>query len=1753
MEILRRISTIVFSTLAVILVLATVAVFLITNTDRGRVEVLRFALGQLNETVNGEVSVARLEGNLLEGLRLIDVAIVDEDGEPLLVADTASTNFALLPLFRQRIILSNVRLVNANLTLNEPPGKDWNFVRIFEPDEDPTEPSNWGERVRLRGIELVNSNIVMRSAWKPNDDLTPAEQEQALQDALSEDSRANVVPVEGGYQTVMRFENLDAYFANVTVAHPDTAGIPIEVDRFSGIVQPFRPPAADIRDLSGRFRIEGDSLIFRNVEAVLPGSDLSGEGAFLMGSNQLILHLIAPRVALADLRWLYPPLPEEGGGRLGLSMYMAAKNTHIFAYDADLSIGESRLIGQTEFVIGDTMWINDTDLRFESLDTRLISQMAPAVDIPRHGFINGYARLDGSMADMHVDADIAFNDHAGGTSRVIAVGQLAVEDEFETTGLRVSLQPLQADLVRAFAPDAPIYGVITGDVQLSGAMPGPMRLGADLTHRDPQSGVSRLVAAGGIDMRNELRLMNMDVRLDPIQLDLARREVPDLPPGGVLTGQFRLDGYPQRQMRVDGSMVLSDPRSGVSRATASGGLAFGDEVRFSDFRIRFDPLQLDLARPYAPDVPPGATLAGPVRLHGVLERDLHVDADLAMDDPASGLSRVAASGGIAMRDGIAFRNMDLRFDPLQLDLVRGFDPEFPLGGVLTGTARVNGSPDVRLDLAANLEHIEHGERSAIAGQASVGMTGSRPIRADLTLDPLSLRTVGRFAPGAGLRGTARGDIQAQGTFDDVRFAADLSFDHGGALQTEGRLILDELLTYDVSLALQDLDIDAITTQAPTTTAFTGTAHAEGRGTDPETMRASLRADFTGVEAGDARADVIRINADIADGLAHVQEAVIRLATAEATIDGSFGLAEHRSGTLNYQVTVDSLHLYAPFVPAADTGIVEPRPAVREIALEEARERARRAVQDAHVEFLATGYYPEVTIEVDTLAIVGVPADTLGGRLDASGTITGNIARFDATGEVEVEELLYAGNYVEQGRATFDLQNVGEEEMDVELDAEFENVLAGGFAFERGTVDIDYRGMRFGTGQARIELYPDEDTDLILDSEFALSLEGNEVRLRDMSVRLDTVTWQTAQPGVINWGVDGVELRTIELRRSTDPGRIWIDGLLAMEGDSNLDVQIDDLEIGHVIALIQGEQNAEGRLDLQARLNGTLEAPEIDGTAALRDAVFDEDPVPDLELVFNYADRSLTADAEFFHEGAPVANLDARLPIDLSINAEGERLLDQEIQIDFRAAAFPVDALPAFTDQVATADGTIAADVSVRGTVEAPVVDGTVSLAIETLSLTELGTRYERIVGNLRLEENVVRVDSIVGWGPGPIRIAGDINLTSLSNPQFDLTVNAERAWVISTDDASLQVDADLTITGPFDGVVVGGEVNTRRGVIYIPEIDEITAPGPIDLEDPEIFARADALLILQRDAVMEQSELVQNLEVDIAVTIDRDVWLRSTEANIEIYTPPEIGPLRIYMRGIADELRMEGTINTDRGEYEYLSRRFQLTRGAVTFVGEDEINPIIQLAAEHQVNLAGRESFDIRIVISGSMDDLEVELESTAQPPISQTDLLSFLAFGREASSMMQQQGSTLSGQGGSGGGLVGNVAGLAAQQYVGIALEAVVNELERDAARAIGLDVIRITPAPLPAEVFTADISGILRGTEFEAGSYISSRMFVAGQIRPTFPYPGVRFEYQTARGFEWITSFRPLYMPITPTLRTFEPERGTVFGSFVYHSWRF
>jgi translocation and assembly module TamB len=1730
-------------------VLLAAALLFLTQTDAGRERVRRFVYARLQASAHGIVKMGPVRGTLLTGARIDGLVITDSTGAPFFRADTVVLGYSLLPLLRERIELSGVRLVRPVVVLDRRPGLAWNFSRIFPSDTTkPPTRQGFGAWITVRGLEVADGRVLVRNEWLPPDSLRGARRDSAVAEALSAANRQLVVRVPRGFQSIQDYRRLNGRFDRLRLAHPDSAAMVFDVGRLSLLALPFRPPAADVRELAGRIIKSGDTVTARGLRLAFPGTRATLYGSYNSANGDLRATATAPRLAFADLRWAYPPLPERGGGSLRLGIDRRGERTRVVARGMSLAVERARLAGHLDLTFGDSLRLGPSDLRFAALDTRLIRRIAPAVDPPREGTLDGRLALAGRAEALRVDGDVAFTERASGTSRVLADGVVGTAGGFSARGLRLRFAPVQLALVGTAGPDIPVGGAITGSATLTGSTRDGFDFRADLAHRDASTGRSRVLADGAVVRRaGGFAARGLELRLDPLQVALARAFKPDLPLGGTLSGTATLDGRPE-DLRLAADLVHRSAPTGRSRMVANGGVAFGETFRARNLRLRFDPVQVALARAFKPDLPLGGTVEGTATLDGT-PQDLRLAADLVHTSAPTGRSRVVAAGGVGFGEAFRARDLRLRFDPLQTALVRAFDPDLPLAGFLSGRARVNGSTATRLAVSGDVTHEAPTGRSRLVGDAGVPFADGGRFAVDVRALPLSLATVGRFAPSAGLHGSASGSLRATGTMSDLAFSLGLAVQDGGRVDADGRLDLASAgKAYDVRARFADFDAHAVTLRAPATR-LGGTASALGRGTDPATMTATLAADLTGARVGSTEVDSVRLLTRVAGGLAVVERGAVRLGSALAEAQGSFGLTAGRSGTLAYHVRVDTLAHFAGLVPA-DTGRVSPRPAGIARAVERARADSLRVARATEVERAATGLPAEPRLVVDT-AGAAIRRDSLAGSLDAAGTLAGNVERFDLRGRAAMRDLVAFGSSVGNGQVAYTWLNAPTTRSDLSLDAQLDRVQAGGFDLDSVGARVRYAGSTAaGSGTLDLLVRQDPQRDYRATTAFAVSPERKEVRYSDLALRFDTTTWRAIRPGAVSWAGSGVEVRDVELR-TTEGGRMYVDGRLPAEGPADLRVAVERLQVGDVLALVQDSLRVRGLLSLDAQLRGTGRSPVISGTAGLVEAVVDTVRVPDARASFAYADRVLRGDAQLTRGARVLLAADGRVPVDLALSGvEGPRFAaDAPLVLDVRADSLPLEALPSFTTAVSDVRGRLVGSLAVRGTRADPDVRGLVNLDLGSLRVVQPGIELRDLAGTVRVEGDTALVDSLTARSRrGTLRVAGGLDLATLTQPGFDLRLAARDARVLDNEQGKVEADADLVLAGPWTGARLTGDLRVRRGVVYAPEMDA----QRIDIDAPSVTALGDTAALRMLPV---QNALLANLRVDVAVSIAPDTWVRNSQANVQVYTPAETGALAITMDRAAQALTLRGTVNTDRGEYTFAGRRIRLTQGTVVFLGQTPFDPILQLKAEQEVRLPNRPAFAIQLLVGGTLRVPRLTLQSNAQPPISESDLLSYFAFGESTSSLLQPgSGGSLGAGSGGGGALLGPVGALATQQLGATAVGTVVDQIEQQARRSLNLDVFNVTPAPVPPELALQGYFNVFRGAQFEAGRYLSSRWFVAGQGRTAAVLPGMRVEYRTQSGFQWVTSWEPRYLPQQPSLSLSQaPSTTNVFGVFLQWQQRF
>jgi len=158
---------------------------------------------------------------------------------------------------------------------------------------------------------------------------------------------------------------------------------------------------------------------------------------------------------------------------------------------------------------------------------------------------------------------------------------------------------------------------------------------------------------------------------------------------------------------------------------------------------------------------------------------------------------------------------------------------------------------------------------------------------------------------------------------------------------------------------------------------------------------------------------------------------------------------------------------------------------------------------------------------------------------------------------------------------------------------------------------------------------------------------------------------------------------------------------------------------------------------------------------------------------------------------------------------------------------------------------------------------------------------------------------------------------------------------------------------------------------------------------------------------------------------------------------------------------------------EPTSKDFQVTRGEVRFFGTSDLNPQLDIAAEHAVRTVSGTDVVVRARIGGTLLEPHLSLESDQRPPLSETELVSYLLFGRPSFEL----GATTAGAG-SEQAMWQGAATLLAGRLAG--------QLEQTLVAGLGLplDYLAIRPG--------STAGGLVGSARVEAGTRIGERTFL-------------------------------------------------------------
>lgn len=995
----------------------------------------------------------------------------------------------------------------------------------------------------------------------------------------------------------------------------------------------------------------------------------------------------------------------------------------------------------------------------------------------------------------------------------------------------------------------------------------------------------------------------------------------------------------------------------------------------------------------------------------------------------SGASNV--SGAIAIIIGgpaAELQSVDLRLDPLELALLEPATGRLPVAGTVRGA--ITGSAGaLRFDVVADLTATgaATGFNAALTGTAEYGAGGLRLTSLVADLADVPLAALAPLIPGVPLAGTVTGRIALRGAPGAVPLDVDVRLSLAvGVLVLRGTLDLRGAApAYDLTGRTVDLSLAALFGERVPPARLTADFSLVGSGTAAETasLRLVLAGRFAGwrTDAGDA----LTLELELDDGVLRLARGELALATLDLAAAGTWRFIEPASGGLRYTLRVSDLAPFAPYLPLAADSI---------------------AAGDVRAEGTISGPAGDVRI---------------------AGTGTGSRLRLDGWRAATLEAA-YA-------------VTLGTVPPQLALDATARGLeVPGGGAYDTATVVFRQDPPLFSLavdaerrGGGVLELTAD-----------GRILEGGRraAVVRRFVADVETSRWVLARPTSVAWGgAAGLDVRGLLLVEQGGPGRLVVDGSAPRGRAVAFEVVATAIPLRPVLAAAGVDTAASGRLWLDARVGGMLEAPTITADFRVERATIQGVAIGRLVGDLRYAAQRLEIRAESRLEPARALDVQASLPVDLALGfpPRWDLLERGPVRATLTADSVAMAAFEPWLRDVRDLEGAFSGRATLTGTIEAPRLTGTFTLRGGAVTVIPFDQRYREISADIVLDGQRVVIRDARARSDGWAVARGAITFPELTAPVLDLVVEFDefRAFSARGEDAAA-VTGSVAITGPLAQPVVAGRVALEDGTVPVNAFTAGAEDGLLLYDEGELLA-----LPVGEEGAPPPAPFLASVTFDELVVVAGDaLWFVTNGTRVQLTG-------EVVILGTGEDLRVFGTLTGERGRFTLeagpIVRRFDIERAEVRFLGSSPPDPALDVTAVRRVPLGAQREIAVVARITGTAARPVVAFTTPEGAAIPESELLSFLVFGRPSFALGE---AAFLGQ------------GVLGEFFLTGLTELTAIELEQELASDLGLDFFEIRPGfgafgglGLPTLVFGREISedvfltveaglGRLAGTETTA-----------------------------------------------------------------------
>ncbi|MGB7381297.1 MAG: translocation/assembly module TamB domain-containing protein [Rivularia sp. (in: cyanobacteria)] len=569
-----------------------------------------------------------------------------------------------------------------------------------------------------------------------------------------------------------------------------------------------------------------------------------------------------------------------------------------------------------------------------------------------------------------------------------------------------------------------------------------------------------------------------------------------------------------------------------------------------------------------------------------------------------------------------------------------------------------------------------------------------------------------------------------------------------------------------------------------------------------------------------------------------------------------------------------------------------------------------------------------------------------------------------------------------------------------------------------------------------------------DAEVSLDTTKKQGISTQFDVKGQNFTWGTeedperyeAKQVIAQGGFENGILKFTPLRIESTNRLVSFSG--AIGGDEQFgNLQVKNFPLEVVNNFVNLPIGFTGNLNGRAAIAGSISNPLTKGELRITDGTLNQKGIESAAASFSYSNGRLNFASNVLVNDSEPVDINGSIPYKLpfaSVAPESDQInLDVNVQNDGLAV------LNLFNNQVAFEKGEGEVKLTVRGSLQEPVVNGNATIKNGIFSAQALPEKLTNVTGQVNFDFDTIAVKNLQGdFSKGKVVAKGEIPIYNDGSIQINnpLSLTLDKLAINLKGLYQGGVGGKVILKGAALSPIVSGNINLNNGLVLLPEGDAETA-----------VANNKNIKRVKAGKEINQDENTRGRFDNLQLTLGE---------KVKVERPPIIS---IQASGVLDvsgtfsNPTPVGTLKLNKGGVNLFTTQFNLARGeenTATFIKNQPRDPILDISLFAKVldviqssdfsrpnatGLAALETIRVEAAVNGPASKLNENLELKSSPARSETEIVALL-----------------------GGGFDGDGRGNLAVGLLNIAGSAVLGNLQsafNNIGTAFGLDELRVFP----------------------------------------------------------------------------------------------